>query len=177
MKEININDKKVIIRKVNKSDAKALIEYLNIVGGESNFLTFGAGEFDKSVEEEEKFIENVLNKENALFIVAEINGEIVGSLTFYGGLRERNAHVGEFGLSVFKKYWGNGIGKELITCLINWSKDSGVIRKINLRVSPDNKRGISLYKKLGFLEEGLLKRDLQVDNKFFDSILMGLLID
>lgn len=177
MEEMNINDEKVIIRKANKSDAKALIEYLNIIGGESDFLTFGIGEFGRNVEKEEGFIENISRQENALFIVAEVNGKVVGNLNFSGGPRKRTAHSGEFGVSILKEYWGNGIGEELIKYLINWSKSSGIIRKIDLRTRIDNTRGIRLYKKLGFLEEGIVRRDFLINGEFYDSLLMGLLID
>ncbi|EJP6473544.1 GNAT family N-acetyltransferase [Clostridium botulinum] len=177
MKEINLDGEKVIIRKANKFYAKELIKYLNIIGGESDFLTFRIGEFGRSVEEEEAFIDNILKQENALFIIAEINGKVVGNLNFSGGSRERNGHIGEFGVSILKKYWGNGIGKELIKYLINWSKDSGIIRKINLRVRSDNIRGIRLYRKLGFLEEGIMRRDFFIKGEFYDSLLMGLIID
>lgn len=177
MKEINVNDEKIIIRKANKSDAKALIEYLNVIGGESDFLTFGIGQFGRNTEWEEDFIENALKKQNALFIIAEVNGKVVGNLNFSGGLRQRTAHVGEFGVSILKEYWGNGIGEELIKYLISWSKSSGIIRKINLRVRTDNIRGINLYKKLGFLEEGIVKRDFLINEEFYDSLLMGLLIN
>lgn len=177
MKEVYVNNEEIIIRKAKKSDAKALIEYLNVIGGESDYLTFGAGQFGRSVEQEEEFIVNALNKENALFIIAEVNGKVVGNLNFSGGIRQRTAHVGEFGVSTLKEYWGNGIGEELVKYLINWSKNSGMIRKINLRVRTDNTRGISLYKKLGFLEEGIIKRDFLINGKFYDSLLMGLLID
>ncbi|KGK90107.1 GNAT family protein [Clostridium sp. HMP27] len=177
MKEVYVNNEEIIIRKAKKSDAKALIEYLNVIGGESDYLTLGAGQFGRSVEQEEEFIVNALNKENALFIIAEVSGKVVGNLNFSGGIRQRTAHVGEFGVSILKKYWGNGIGEELVKYLINWSKNSGMIRKINLRVRTDNTRGISLYKKLGFLEEGIIKRDFLINGKFYDSLLMGLLID
>lgn len=177
MKEMKVNDEKVMIRKANKSDAKALIEYLNVIGGESDFLTFGIGELGISVEEEEEFIENTLRKENALSIIAEVNGKVVGNLNFSGGPRQRTAHTGEFGVSILKEYWGNGIGEELIKYLILWSKSSGIIRKINLRVRTDNTRGIHLYKKLGFVEEGILKRNFLINGEFYDSLLMGLLID
>lgn len=126
MKYIKAKNQKIIIRKANRSDAKALIEYLNVIGGEWDFLTFGKG---------------------------------------------------EFGVSVLKEYWGNGIGEELIKYLIAWSKDSGIIRKINLRVRTDNTPAIKLYKKLGFLEEGKRKRDFLIKGKFYDSLLMGLMID
>jgi RimJ/RimL family protein N-acetyltransferase len=176
MKEMMINNEKVIIRKSNRSDAKALIEYLNVIGGESDYLTFGIGEFGLSVEQEEEFIESISKKENALSILAEVNGKVVGNLNFSGGSRKRVTHVGEFGISVLKEYWGNGIGEELLKYLIDWSKNSG-IKKINLKVRPDNARGIYLYKKFGFEEEGILKRDLFMNDEFYDSLLMGLLIN
>ncbi|OLS03357.1 GNAT family N-acetyltransferase [Tissierella creatinophila] len=177
MREINVNGEKVIIRKANKSDAKELVEYVNIIGGQSDFLTFGVGEFNISIEEEEKIIENSLKKDNKLFIIAEYKGEIIGNLNFSGGLRQRTAHTGEFGVSVLKEYWGNKIGEELVNYLINWSEETGIIRKINLRVRTDNERGICLYKKLGFVEEGMLKREFLIDDKFYDSLMMGLLIN
>jgi RimJ/RimL family protein N-acetyltransferase len=177
MKEIYYGIEKVTIRNATISDAAALIEYLDIIGGESDFLTFGPGEFGRSVEAESEFIANALKKKNALFLIATANGKIVGNLNFSGGPRERTAHAGEFGVSVLKDYWGKGIGEELIRYLISWSRRSGVIRKINLRVRTDNERGISLYKKLGFAEEGVVKRDFLIGGKFFDSLIMGLLID
>jgi RimJ/RimL family protein N-acetyltransferase len=177
MREINFNNEKIIIREAVKSDANALIEYLNIIGGESDFLTFGIAQFGRSVEQEQDFIENTLKKKNALFIIAEINGKVVGNLNFSGGSRQRTAHVGEFGVSILKKYWGNCIGQELMEYLIDWSKNSGIIRKFNLKVRTDNTRGIHLYKKLGFLEEGIVKRDFLINGEFYDSLIMGLLID
>jgi RimJ/RimL family protein N-acetyltransferase len=177
MKEIYYGIEKVTIRKAEISDAAALIEYLNIIGGESDFLTFGPGEFGRSVEAEAQFIANALKKKNALFIVAVTNGKVIGNLNFSGGPRERTAHTGEFGVSVLKDYWGKGIGEELIRYLISWSRSSGVIRKINLRVRTDNLKAIRLYKKFGFSEEGTLRRDFYINGEFRDSLLMGLLID
>lgn len=177
MEKISINHKKIKIREAKKEDAKAIIEYVNIIAGQSDFLTFGAGEFDISIEDEEKVIENSLKKENKLFIIAEYEDEIIGNLNFSGGSRQRTAHTGEFGISVLEEYWGNKIGEELINYLITWGKESTIIRKINLRVRTDNERAISLYRKLGFIEEGILKRDFLIQNKFYDSLMMGLLLD
>lgn len=140
-------------------------------------MTFGQGEFDKTVEQEESFIHNISKRDNALFIIAEIEGQIVGSLNFSGGARPRTAHTGEFGVSILKEYWGQGIGTELIKCLVEWCKQLGVIRKINLRVRSDNYSAIHVYKKLGFTEQGVITRDFLINNKFYDSISMGLIID
>lgn len=112
-----------------------------------------------------------------MFIVAEIEGKIVGNLSFSGGPRQRIAHAGELGVCVLKEYWGQGIGTKLIEYLIDWCKESGIIRKINLRVRSDNYSAIHIYKKLGFNEEGLITRDFFINERFYDSISMGFIID
>ncbi|MFT8392156.1 MAG: hypothetical protein ABF586_07065 [Sporolactobacillus sp.] len=38
-------------------------------------------------------------------------------------------------------------------------------------------KAIHLYKKFGFTAEGVIKRDFLIDDVFYDSIAMGLLID
>ena len=178
MKEIILkNNKKLLIRKARKEDAGELINYVNEIAGESDFLTFGPGEFNITVEKEKEILEGYLYSNNKIYIIALIDDEIVGSLNFGGGHRPRIMHTGEFGVSVSKRYWGLGIGKELIKYLIDWAHDSNVIKKINLRVREDNKRAIELYKKLGFKEEGKITRDFFVNDKYYSSIQMGLELD
>lgn len=178
MKRINLKNGHIaIIRKADKSDARAMLEYIDSISKESDFLTFGEGEFGKTLEQEETFIDNISKQNNAIFIIVEVEGRIVGNLNFSSGMRPRIAHTGEFGVSVLKEYWGQGIGTMLINYLIEWCKQSEFIRKINLRVRSDNQSAICLYKKLGFKEEGVITRDFLINNRFYDSISMGLIID
>ena len=178
MKELKLaNGETVEIRYAITTDADELIEYLEKISGESDNLTFGPGEFGMSVEQEENFLDNISSQNNAIYLVAYSGPRIVGSLNFSGGSRPRIAHTGEFGVSVLKGYWGNSIGTELIRYLIDWCKQSGVIRKINLRVRTDNFPAIHLYKKLGFCEEGVITREFLLQSKFYDTLLMGLNID
>ncbi|PJI06912.1 MULTISPECIES: GNAT family N-acetyltransferase [Clostridium] len=171
-----MNDK-VVIRKGNKEDASKMVEYLKEIGGESDFLTFGKNELNVNVSDEENFIDNSNKNENSLFLVAEVNGKIVGNLNFSAGKNSKVRHVGEFGVSVLKAYWGNKIGNELIEYLIKWSKHTGIIKKINLMVREDNVRAIKLYKKIGFVEEGILKREFLSEGKFYSGISMGFYVN
>ncbi|MBZ9687394.1 GNAT family N-acetyltransferase [Clostridium estertheticum] len=171
------NGDSVVIREAKVSDANKILEYVNTISSESDFLTFGQGEFIKSVEQEEKHLDNTLRQNNAIYIIAEIDKKVVGSLNFSAGSRPRIVHTGEFGVSVLKEYWGNRIGTELIKYLIEWSKQSGVIRKINLIVRDDNFSAIHVYKKLGFTQEGIISRNLQINDRFYDALYMGYKID
>lgn len=171
------NGDEYIIRKVTETDAKALIDYLNVVGGESDFLTFGKGEFKKSIEDEVAFIKEANATEGCLFIVAETAGRIIAVLNAESSTKPRIAHVCEFGISVLKQYWGQGVGSRLIQAMIDWAKAGTIIRKINLVVHAENTSAIELYKKFGFVVEGTLRRDAFINGKFFDSLAMGLLVD
>jgi len=52
------NGAEFIIDKAKKEDAKDIIKYLNIIGGESENLLFGANGFPLSTEQEEEVIES-----------------------------------------------------------------------------------------------------------------------
>ncbi|MGH4119501.1 N-acetyltransferase family protein [Clostridium sp.] len=121
------NGDTLLIREAKGSDAKKVLEYVNTISSESDFLTFGQGEFIMSIEQEEKYLDNSLKQISAIYIIAEINDKIVGSLNFSAGKRPRIEHTGEFGVSVLEEYWENGIGTELIKYLIEWSKQLGLI--------------------------------------------------
>lgn len=174
MKKIGINGKEGVIRRAVRSDARGLLDYLDVIGGESDFLTFGEEGLGITLQEEEAFIDNNNKQDNTLFIVVEVEGRIIGNLNFTGGMKPRTRHVGELGVSVLKEFWGQGIGRELMMYLINWAQGSGVISKINLKVRPENTRAIKLYKSLGFVEEGLQTRDYLIQGKYHDSRVMGL---
>lgn len=178
MKNIKLKDgRDITLREATKADAAAMLKYVDTISVESDNLTFGRGEFTMSVEEEERFIERTGQTDNALFLIAVVNDEIVGNLSFSGGMRKRIRHVGEFGVSVRKDYWGLGLGRALIEYLVNWAQKGGIVRKINLRVRTVNENAINLYKSLGFEIEGMTTREFMINGEFFDSYHMGLKLD
>jgi len=167
----------ITIQKAKKTDAFALIEYVKKVADETNFLTFDSSEFNKTVEEEERIIEEHNSVKNQIFILAKFDEKIIGILNVGSSRKKRLEHIGEFGLSVLKAYWNKGVGDSLMKYMIDWAKESGIIRKLNLRVSVNNESAIRLYKKNGFQIEGTIIRDIKLNDTFQDTYQMGLLID
>lgn len=170
------NGKPYIIREAVPDDAELMLSFLESISGESDFLTFGPGELVLTLEQEKSFIESSLKSMDQLFLVALFEDQIIGNLHFGSGSRPRIGHVGEFGVSVLRDFWNNGIASVLMHHLIMWSERHD-IRKINLKVREDNLSAITLYKKLGFKEEGFLERDFLVEGKFYGSLMMGMPID
>ena len=178
MKEIKLkNGKTAILRSPIKEDAQAMIDYLNIIGGESDFITFGKNEFSMSVEAEQDYIERINSMDNSKNVLIIIEDEIVGIASITSVQKERMKHNGTLGISIRKKYWGIGLGSEIMTYLIDWAKSNKITKKINLLVREDNIRGVKLYEKFGFEKEGLLKKDIRVNGIYYNTIAMGLYID
>lgn len=178
MKTIHLkNGQTVQIKEAGKGDAPELVIYLQMIGAQSDFLTFGPGELEVSVSEEEVFLEESRITKNRIMLLALVGDKVIGCLNFTGGIRARIQHTGEFGVSVLKNYWDQGIGTVLVQELIQWAKDSNKVRKLNLRVRSDNDRAIRVYEKIGFIQEGLITREFFISGQFFDCIYMGLTID
>lgn len=167
------NGTKLTVAEVDPADAQKMIDYLNVVGGESGNLTFGENDFPLKLESETEFIRGVREKQKEVFLKGTVEGEVVGTVTITRPPRIRIFHIGTLGISVRKAYWALGVGKAILRPAIDLAKARGVT-KINLTVRDDNEHAIKLYKKMGFVEEGVTSRSLWVDGKYYPSVLMGL---
>lgn len=168
------NKMELYIYKAEKNDGKAIIEYLNIVGGESDNLLFGQDDFGMTVEAEENYIEFMnLSKNSALYI-----GKIAGEIACVGNInapkRARIAHQCDFAISVKKKFWGIGVGTSLMMEMINFAKETNKIEIIHLGVKADNIPAIKLYEKMGFETIGVYKNFFKINGNYSDEILMNL---
>jgi putative acetyltransferase len=84
----------------------------------------------------------------------------------------RLSHIATFFLYLEPAYWGKGIGKESIQFLEKVVQNRGYLR-IECMVSGRNQRAISLYKKLGYKQEGIKKQAFYIDGEYADLIIMG----
>lgn len=168
------NGSVLVIREAAVADAGALLEYVDGVSGESDFLSFGPGEFGLEEAEEAEYLGRCLATDNQLYLLGLIEGEIVAGLHFEAGKRPRVRHAGEFGMSVSKQHWGLGIGSLLLDALIDWARGTGIVTKINLRVRTDNRRAMLLYERKGFVFEGTIRKEMHLNGKYYDHHIMGL---
>ncbi|HZS76050.1 MAG TPA: GNAT family N-acetyltransferase [Ktedonobacteraceae bacterium] len=171
------NNLRLTLRRAEPEDAEKLLAYIEQVASESENLTFGPGEFGISLEQERAFLQQGAQSPTSLYLLAEVEDEIAGTLTFSTGNRPRTRHAGEFGMSVLRKYWGFSIGSRMLAYLIDWARQTGIIRKINLRVRVDNLPAIHLYEKFGFFQEGCITREFYLHGQFVDVYVMGLQLD
>ncbi|MGG2093588.1 GNAT family N-acetyltransferase [Bacillus sp. S13(2024)] len=172
-KEFYIRNTRYMIRSAMEEDAKNLSEVRLQIDGETENLDREKGEayideagFKKIIKEDTDSVSN-------LFLVAEVNGRIVGFSRCEGNKLKRTAHKVEFGVCVLQEYWGYGIGKNLLKESIHWADANG-IKKMTLYVLEMNAKAKSLYEGYGFEVEGILKNDKMLsDGNYYNTILMG----
>jgi RimJ/RimL family protein N-acetyltransferase len=161
------NDNKLIIRNATVEDADEIVMLVKQVMGEVSFFPKEPEEFDLTAEDEAEYI-----KKTSLFLVAEVEGKIVGSTTLQKSKTKRISHVAEFGITILKEYSGLKIGTLLMEEVIKWCKENQV-EKIELEVFEENIPAIALYKKFGFIEEGRKNKNIKIKGKYINTLLMA----
>lgn len=107
-------------------------------------------------------------------LVALINTTILGYAT-YGQFNPKEGYkfCVEHSIYVSENYTGKGIGKLLLTELIQRAKAQGIHTMIGL-IDAENKNSIAFCEKFGFTKAGLLKQVGYKFNKWLDVQFMQL---
>lgn len=162
-----------ILRSPQESDALELSKLRVQIDKETEFLDRDSGEGVLTQKDFEKLIKNDSIAEKNLFLIAEVEGEIVGFTRCEGNALKRFRHKAEFGICILREYWGNGIGRNLLERVLQWSDEVGIV-KVSLTVVEVNTKAIQLYREYGFIEEGLLRKDrVHRDGNYYNTIIMG----
>jgi RimJ/RimL family protein N-acetyltransferase len=154
-----------------------LISLTTAVIEEGRFMITMPHEFEIGLKEEREWMRSYLIHPGRLLIVAEAEDELVGMLDFHNGQRQRISHRGMLGMNVRRDWRGVGVGRALLTVLLDWATLNPLIHKVSLSVLIDNTAAISLYRGMGFVEDGRRRDEIQMETgEFRDDILMCKLV-
>lgn len=173
-KTVQLRDGRTVVLRSPRpaEDAAALIDFMKVTGAETPYLMYEVGEFSFTVEKETAFLQNKVDSESELMIVAELDGQIAGNCAFKGETTQRARHRCSLAIALYQKYCSSGIGTALLTALLDEAKRQGY-EQAELDVIAANERAIGLYKKLGFEIYGTRPHDLKYkDGTYADAHLM-----
>jgi len=172
------NGRELIVRTPVEKDAQNLIDQMKLVDNETRFLARESGEFGFTLEQEIEFIKNTNKNDNIQFLVAEVDGDIIGNCSVGTVMSyKRFLHRAAMGIAIRKDYWGMGIGKALMQGCIDWCLEKGV-EQLELDVVTQNKRAISMYESLGFKNYGTKKHAMKYgDGTYADEYFMIKFLD
>ncbi|GAA0319205.1 GNAT family protein [Bacillus carboniphilus] len=117
----------------------------------------------ESLRKSEKAISKIFYYENIPFGVININQ-----------IDKTNKKC-EWGFYIGNKNAPRGMGTVLGFISLNYIFDDLSMRKVNAEVLSMNEKSISLHRKLGFTQEGLLRKHIIKDKNYIDIYLFGLL--
>lgn len=160
------------IVRAQAEDAAALLEYLKIIGGETDNLSFGPEGVPLDEEAERAYLAMQAESKDNIQLLAKVNGEIIGTASL-NRKRGRMNHRAEFGISLKKVWWGCGAATVLADGVLAFAREAG-IEQVNLEVRSDNKRAIALYEKLGFCKLCTFPGFFKIKGELIDFDLMNL---
>jgi ribosomal-protein-alanine N-acetyltransferase len=108
--------------------------------------------------------------------VIELDGQFCGQLTIgnvtHGALR--SAWIGYW---VSRSVTGGGVATGALALGIDHGFGPVMLHRVEATVRPENTASRAVLAKIGFREEGVLRRYLQVDGAWRDHVLMALTVD
>lgn len=113
-----------VIERARADDAAALLDYLKIVGGETENLNFGAEGVPLDLETEQAYLRSQCESADNVQYLAKANGEIIGTASLNRKPR-RMSHRREFGISLKKEWWGCGAASALTEAVLAFAKENG----------------------------------------------------
>ena len=170
-----MNNSLFVIERARAEDATALLDYLKIVGGETENLSFGAEGVPLSLEAEQAYLRAQCESTDNVQYLAKVNGEIIGTASLNRKPR-RMSHRGEFGISLKKAWWGCGAASALTEAVLAFAKKNG-FEQLNLEVRSDNARAIRLYEKYGYRKLCTFPDFFKIHGESMDFDLMNLALN
>lgn len=119
------------ITRARPEDAAALLDYLKIVGGETDNLSFGADGVPLAPEEEQAYLRTQVDSPDHVQYLARVDGELIGTA------------------SLKRAWWGCGAASALTEAVLAFARENG-FAQLDIEVRSDNVRAIRLYEKFGF---------------------------
>ena len=127
-----MNNSLFVIERARAEDAAALLDYLKIIGGETDNLSFGAEGVPLSIEEEQAYLRAQCDSADNAQYFAKVDSEIIGTASL-NRRSNRMSHRGVFGISLKKAWWGCGAASALMEAILAFAKENG-FEQLNLEV-------------------------------------------
>src|SRR3989442_15405529 len=168
--EVTLKDgRRVVIRPSRLRDAQSLLRNVNLIGREEVYILLD--HVVPNLEEERRWL-GTFDGVRTVLLVADADGEAIGSADCHRGAYAKTPPVGGNRIAIPDGWRGGGLGRNLIERILEWMRARG-FKKAELAVFGSNDRARRLYESLGFEREGISRRHVLIRGSYEDEILMG----
>jgi len=161
----------IVVRRVRRDDAAALAVTMSDPQIARGLLQMPHGSEDFW----RKRIDDMPGGNAALdiMLVAERGGIVIGNAGLHGVAALRRRHAAGLGISVARPAQGQGVGTALMGALVDWADNWAQLLRLELTVFTDNAAAIALYRKFGFVDEGVHRAYALRDGAYADVLAMA----
>lgn len=168
---VKLNSERILLEPLNLEHATE--EYVNWLNNPEvyKYLDTRGGQTLNSIK---KFINNqIVHKVCIWAIIDKYENKHIGNIKI--DPINKIHQFGEYGILIGNRdYWGKGYAREASEMVLSYFFNNNYLRKINLGVVKNNFNAVNLYKKIGFKEEGYLRKHVIYDGIEEDIIRMAI---
>jgi len=117
-----------------------------------------------------------LEKDETIYVVAEVDGKVVGNSELGRRTSGRDKHVGAIGIAIRDGFREIGIGTEMVKTLVDQAKSMG-LKILTLSVFANNERAHHVYRRAGFVDTGRIPKKFFKEGKYIDEIMMAQVLE
>lgn len=167
-----LETQRLCLKLLDETDEQSILQWRNKKEIIDSFFSYKG----ITLREHRDWFERYCKSDNRVEFVIYLkeNNEKIGTIGL-SGIDFRNQKA-EYGILLGDKaFRGKGYAKEASRAILEYGFNELNLNKISLKVFSDNEGAISLYKLLGFSEEGILRKEVYKNGKFKDVLVMSIL--
>jgi len=157
----------VIIRPVSEADAPAVYRLRHTPGVFETTLGIPSAR----LQDTRSFLAGLGHNDHVF--VAVVEDEVVGLAGLHVAPGHRMRHSATLGINLDVPWQGKGIGRQLMTKLLEVADQWLMLVRVELTVFTDNERAIALYSSLGFEKEGIKRAAAIREGHYADEYIMA----
>ena len=176
LEEIILENDRVLLRPLSIDDFDLLLPYSINEPNLWQYSLTPADGHDNLKKYIDSALENRAKNDSYTFIVFDkFTQKIAGSTRFYDYQKKHNTL--QLGYTWYgSDFWGTGLNQNCKYLLLSYAFDTLGIHRVEFRADNNNKRSIAAMKKLGCVEEGILRSNCADANAGRrDSIVLSIL--
>lgn len=160
------------------NDSEQLLQFRLAVIASTDQLMTQPGE-GPDLEAQRSYVERVTASDRSAVVLGLTGDHIVATVSMEGDRhgRRRAAHVCDLGIAVEAQWRGRGVGTAVTRAALDWAAAHPAIEVVALCVFSSNPRAEALYRRFGFVRDGVRPRHAQIrPGEYVDDVMMTLFV-
>ncbi|QDQ25873.1 GNAT family N-acetyltransferase [Chitinimonas arctica] len=166
----------LLIRPAQPDDAADFRHFFaELIAGADTMLVTPEEYAQRTVVEVAANFRRFAEHDNHRFLLALVDNKLGGFISVAGGAARKSWGCGYIVAGVAEAHRRQGIGLTLFATAEAWARQAGLWR-LELTMMAHNDAGRALYRRAGFVEEGVKRGSLHCDGRVVDEVWMGKLL-